>query len=359
MPIPPYQCRAWPLSAACLGLWLSGCGLLSSQTNTPAGELTASRPTVGVVASSTPAPPTPQAQPTLTPIAPPTDIVPPAATPLPPAVALGEDCSPVEHLDPNSEEAQRVVIEFERAQTELVPFDPLVFEAVYDVSRQRGYLLIVGKRYEMNWIWAGLDNGNEIAPLGAFVPMKGVTYSRYAIHDFFSDVLPEAPPALFGCYPPAVLPLIESDDPALIVDPEADCTQVERPDLTEIEIQHFVPQMVNMLGANSDEFLPPSTAWRVGDWTFISATFANPTFEGGKVDGAFLVRPPNYMLFSAGGGIYSRRLLMREIYQAYPEVPRLLLSCAMPVIATNLRPLIDHGYYAFANKAVWERTPMP
>lgn len=359
MPRIRYQCRVWRLSAAFLALWLAGCGSLACQTNTPIDGSPAPDPTLGVVASYTPVPPTPQAQPTLTSISVPTTTAPPAATALPPAEALGEDCSQVERLDPDSVDGQRVVIEFERAQTKLVPFDPLVFEAVYDISRQNGYLLIVGQRYEMNWIWAGLDSGKEVTPLGAFVPMKGVTYSRYVIHDFFTDVLPEAPPALFGCYPPAVLPLIESDDPALIVDPEADCTQVERPDLMEIEIQHFVPQMANLSGGSSDKLLPPSTAWRVDDWTFISATFANPAFEGGEVNGAFLVRPPNYMLFSAGGGIYSRRLLMREIYQAYPEVPRLLLSCAMPVIATNLRPLIEHGYYAFANKAVWERTPMP
>ena len=117
--------------------------------------------------------------------------------------------------------------------------------------------------------------------------------------------------------------------------------------------------MATVLDSRSAGLLSTSTAWQVGDWIFISATFANAVFGGDKVDGAFLVRPPNDLLFSASGGIYSRRLLMREIYQACPEVPRLLLSCAVPVVATNLRPLIEHGYYAFANKAVWERTPMP
>ncbi len=276
-----------------------------------------------------------------------------------PAMALGEDCSRIERLDLDSVEAQRIVAEFEHAQTERVPFDPLVFEEVYEVSRQDGYLLITGLRYEVNWIWAGTEAGDEITPLGAFVPMNGVSYSRFAIHDFFSDVLPDAPPALFGCSTSLSLPLITSDDPAVIVDPTADCSQVERPDLTQIEIQHFVPQMADVLSSRSAGLQPTSMAWRVGDWIFISAMFANAAFEGGEVDGAFLVRPPNDLLFSASGGIYSRRLLMREIYQAYPEVPRLLLSCAMPVVATDLRPLIEHGYYAFANKAVWERTPMP
>lgn len=355
--------------AVCLAVGLTGCGSPALETRTLIDRATESFSAQSATFTPGAGSPNPSVSPTLTSLTPAkqataTDQPSPMAMPLttpesPPALALGEDCRPVEHLDPDSVEARRIVAEFERAQAGLVPADPLVFEDVYEVSRQDGYLLITGLRYEVNWVWAGTESGNEITPLGAFVPMNGVSYSRFVIHDFFSDVWPDAPPALFGCSTSLSLPLITSDDPALIIDPTADCSQVERPDLTRIEIQHFVSQMATGLGSSSAELQPTSTAWRVGDWIFISATFANAAFEGGKVDGAFVVRPPNDLLFSASGGIYSRRLLMREIYQAYPEVPRLLLSCAMPVVATDLRPLVEHGYYAFANKAVSERTPRP
>ena len=359
-----FPTRARLLSILCTVPWIVGCVGSPIQTETAWGPLTAKVPTEDGTPTHFEATSTPIFGPTLAPtkgtaVVEPSITAQASATLVPPAVALGEDCGRVEHLDPSSADAQRIVAEFERAQAKLVPFDPLVFEAVYEVSRQDGYLLIVGQRYETNWVWAGMDTGNEVTPLGAFVQMNGVAYSRFVIHDFFSDVLPDAPTALYGCYLPAVLPYIESDDPALIIDPKADCTKVQRPDLTMPEIQHFVPQMAKILGVKSEELLPSSTAWRVGDWIFVSASFGNPDLEEGKVDGAFLVRPPNEMLFSVGGGIYSRRLLMREMYRAYPDVPRLLLSCAVPVTVTDLRFLIDHGYYAFSNKAVWERTPMP
>ena len=359
--------------AVCLAVALTGCGSPSMETQTLTDRATESFSVQSATLTLEAGSPKPSASPTLTSLTPsltpakqattmdqPTPTVMPLTMPeSPPALALGEDCRPVEHLDPDSVEARRIVAEFERAQARLVPFDPLVFEDVYEVSRQDGYLLIAGLRYEVDWIWAGTEAGDEITPLGAFVPMNGVSYSRFAIHDYFSDVLPDAPPALFGCSTSLSLPLITGDDPALIIDPTADCSQVERPDPTQSEIQHFVPQMATVLDSRSAGLLSTSTAWQVGDWIFISATFANAVFEGGTVDGAFLVRPPNDLLFSANGGIYSRRLLMREIYQAFPEVPRLLLSCAIPVVATHLRPLIEHGYYAFPNKAVWERTPRP
>lgn len=281
-----------------------------------------------------------------------------------PATALGEDCSRVERLAPESPEARTLVAAFEEAQQALVPFDPLHFESVHDVTLSGDYLVIRGQRYEFPWTWAGRIDGQGVEPLAAFVPMNGVVYSRYTLHDFFGDILPEAPPELFGCLDITygLGPLITSDDPPRLIDAAADCAALEAVDPGAPEVEGFIARIATELGARSSWLTDDSRALRVGDWLMIVAVFEDPATQT-RFDGAYLVREPNDFLFGAAGALYSRRLFVRAAYRHFPDVPLALLSCAKPAINTNLAFLVSHGYYAFesfySSSAITGSTPQP
>lgn len=281
-----------------------------------------------------------------------------------PATALGEDCGRVERLAPESPEARALVAAFEEAQQALVPFDPLHFESIHDVTLSGDYLVIRGQRYEFPWTWAGRIDAQGVEPLAAFVPMNGVVYSRYTLHDFFGDILPEAPPELFGCLDITygLGALITSDDPPHIIDATADCAALEVVDLRAPEVQGFIARIATELGVRSSWLKGESRALRVDDWMFIVAVFEDPATQA-RFDGAYLVREPNDFLFGAAGALYSRRLFARAAYRHFPDVPLALLSCAKPAITTNLAFLVSHGYYAFesfySSSVITGSTPPP
>jgi WD40 repeat protein len=241
------------------------------------------------------------------------------------------DCSRVEHLSPDSAEAQKIVQEFVEDFKKQWPTEYMAMETLWAVDRLGEYAVILG----------GVTSDERDAivvqqtPQGyqmvsRFIVTWGVS-SRYTIPEYFAEQLPGAPPELFYCMD---LSRLVENAPAqeLDLNREYNCSVLEDIQVDSPEGQDISHVMLDFQksGASGspveldevrsivrlEPYLAAQARFRVEGRPELPILFILEGSTGSyRVIGSFM------------GPTLSRKSFLREVYADVPDVQPELLEC--------------------------------
>ena len=243
----------------------------------------------------------------------------------------GYDCSGVEHLPPDSAEAQKIVQEFVADFKAQWPTEYMAMETLWAVDKLDGYALVLGMVTSDEKDAIVLQQTTKGYKLvSRFIVTWGVS-SRYTIPEYFAEQLPSAPPELFYCMD--VSRLVENA-PAqeLDLNREYNCSALETIPVDSAEGQAISQVILDFQKSGSADFKVEleevRSIVRLEPYLAAQAQF--------RVEGR--LGPPILFILEGGTGSFkvigsfmgptlSRKSFLREVYAEVPNVPPELLAC--------------------------------
>jgi hypothetical protein len=252
------------------------------------------------------------------------------------------DCSTVERLDPESDEAQRIVVDFIADYRAANPTEYMAFENIWALDRLGDYILIQGNvTSEQRDALLVHEQAGEYTLVEHYIGVGRPLVSERMLPEFFAERAPQAPRELFECMDMThfvqVPPVGE-----FTFDPQADCSQVESVP-TQSETGAVVAAVLNdWYQAMSEELVRVEAIQRQNDYYAIITDFKVNPQPGLK--GYFILKVTNgelEVLYTIGGGpgAATRSIFIRNLYAEVPELPSELLNCLdVSILFARLTP---------------------